>query len=490
MRLTASDFYTLYRPSECDLRVYLRHNAAQELPPGPYEELIRRLGKRHEQSHLTSLTQTFDLSAIEPNGRELATRKAIADRQPVIYQPLLRTTTTIDGTACEIWGEPDFLIYAAGSYVIRDVKMSRRINEKDHPEIFKQLQLYGWLYHQMICLRPARLEVFSGAKEIIPIPESNDSIVLESLTELFRLKTATDEPCSPVGWSKCGHCPFKDRCWTQAENTRDVALIAGVDQGLARALYSFGIKTVDQLLTDSDESQLSNFKRPHGEGQHRVGTKAGAILRAAEAYATGKEILIATPQIPDHPNYVMFDLEGLPPQFDDIDKVYLWGLQIFGQDSEPFDPAVAGFGADGDRDGWLQFLSKAKGIFARHGDIRFVHWHDYERAKIDLYIERYGDIDDIGERVKRNLLDLLPITRKSLALPLPSYSLKVVEKYIGFTRTQDEYGGDWSIAKYIEATETEDEELRADVMDQILTYNKETLAATWAVLCWLKGKAS
>jgi predicted RecB family nuclease len=71
-------------------------------------------------------------------------------------------------------------------------------------------------------------------------------------------------------------------------------------------------------------------------------------------------------------------------------------------------------------------------------------------------------------------------------LPLPSYGLKVVEEYVGFKRTQDEYGGAWSMAQYIEATETEDEDARQKVMDTILKYNEEDLAATWAVLVWLR----
>jgi predicted RecB family nuclease len=490
MRLIASDFYTYYRPSKCDLRLYLRHHATQETPPGPYEVLIRKLGQRHEQAHLASFAQIADLTGMKPDERESATRKAIADRQPVIYQPLFRATATIEGVVCEVWGEPDFLIYEAGNYVIRDVKMSRRINEKDHPEIFRQLQFYSWLYHEMIGARPARLEVFNGAREVVPIADNSVSTVFESLVELFRLKSATSEPYSPVGWSKCGDCSFRDRCWTRAENTRDVALVAGVDQGLAKALYHAGIKTVDHFITAFDESRLATFQRPWGKSQQRVGSRARAILRAADAYASGREVFIASPQIPKSSNYVMFDLEGLPPQLDDIEKVYLWGLQIFGQNSAEFDPALAGFGTDGDRNGWRQFLSKAKSIFDKHGYIPFVHWHHYERVRIDMYIDRYGDVDGIAERVKHNLLDLLPITQNSLALPLPSYSLKVVEKYIGFKRTQHEYGGDWSIANYIEAIETEDEKLRGEVMDQILTYNKEDLAATWAVLCWLKGKSS
>ena len=73
-------------------------------------------------------------------------------------------------------------------------------------------------------------------------------------------------------------------------------------------------------------------------------------------------------------------------------------------------------------------------------------------------------------------------------MPLPSYSLKVIEKYIGFKRTQDEYGGNWSMAQYIEATETEDAATREELMDTIRTYNREDLAATWAVLQWLMKK--
>jgi hypothetical protein len=61
-------------------------------------------------------------------------------------------------------------------------------------------------------------------------------------------------------------------------------------------------------------------------------------------------------------------------------------------------------------------------------DIPFVVWHYYERVKIDLYLDRYGYQDGIDERVKKNLLDLLPITQHSASLPFLSYIFKVVEK--------------------------------------------------------------
>ena len=53
--------------------------------------------------------------------------------------------------------------------------------------------------------------------------------------------------------------------------------------------------------------------RPWGLKTKRVGKRAGYILRMASALASGEELLIQRPDVPEHPNYVMFDLEGLPP---------------------------------------------------------------------------------------------------------------------------------------------------------------------------------
>jgi len=222
----------------------------------------------------------------------------------------------------------------------------------------------------------------------------------------------------------------------------------------------------------------------------RVGSLAERILLQAEALKSNKEKLLAPLNLPVAENMVMFDLEGLPPQFDELDKVYLWGTQVFGKRPGKFIAALAGFGVDGDREGWEEFLTNSESIFKEYGDIPFIHWHHYETTKIKSYIERYGDRDGIAQRVLVNCVDLLRITREALVLPEYSYSLKVVERRTGFKRTMDDYGGDWSIVQYIRAVETDDENLRAKIMTDILKYNEEDLQATWAVLQWLKKKNS
>jgi predicted RecB family nuclease len=488
LRLTATDFYTYFRPSKCELRIYLKNIGMLEGPPGPFAEILFRLGDRHEKAHLATFPEYADLSQGTIQERINRTKYEIQKGTPVLYQAVLRSECELKGIACEIVGEPDFLVRQGNDYIICDAKLSRRIDEKDHPEILRQLEIYGWLYEQTSGKSPIALHVHSGAGDIVEVPYDGGAKAREFLEEIITYKVSKSEPFSPVGWSKCGGCPFHGFCWPRAEKTKDVALVYGVDQGLAIALKDRGIHTINDLLNQFQEDSLAELKRPYGKGMRKVGTKAASILLMAKAMAQNKEFLIKHPSIPEHPNYVMFDLEGLPPQLDELEKIYLWGMQVFGENPGNFLPAVAGFGEDGDRVGWYTFLENAKNVFDQYGDIPFIHWHHYERVKIDLYLERYGDRNGIAERVKGNLIDLLPITQRSIALPLPSYSLKVVEKYVGYKRTLNEVAGDWAMAKYIEAVETQDPGVRDDLMAQILEYNREDLEATWAVLKWLKTK--
>ena len=234
---------------------------------------------------------------------------------------------------------------------------------------------------------------------------------------------------------------------------------------------------------------MAELKRPYGSREQRVGKAAERILRFADAMEKQQEIVLAAPAIPSHKNYVMFDLEGMPPHLDELDKIYLWGTQVFGENPSEFKVALSGFGVNGDRDGWIGFLDNAKQIFETYGDIPWVHWAPYEQTYLRRYIDRFGDPERIAARVGANLLDLLTVTRESVVLPLPSLSLKVVEGYVGFDRKEAEYGGAWAMATFIEATETSDEGKRKELMDKIVAYNKEDLEATWAVFKWLKAKA-
>lgn len=488
VKLTASDIVSLYRPEPCQLRVYLREHHAAEAKPGAYDEIIERLGLFHEQSHLASLGAYEDISVLEREQQAARTLEAIRTRVPVIYQAEFRVQATIGGTLVEVVGRPDYLILDGDNYVIRDSKLSRQVDEKHHEEIVLQVQLYGWLYERAVGNPAKRLEVHTGTGAIVEVTHDGGTAALAKLAEVLTIKQMATEPYEPVGWSKCGSCSFGETCWPRALEQQDVSLAMEVDQGLARQLHADGICTAAELVSGYDATRLSALKRPWGAKQQKVGKKADRILLNAEVLTTKQERLLASPVLPASENFVIFDLEGLPPQLDDLEKIYLWGMQVYGKKPSQFMGVTSGFGANGDREGWEKFLETADAIFAEFGDIPFVHWAIYERVHIEMYVQRYGDPAGIAARVLQNLLDLYPITKASIVLPLPSYSLKVVEQYVGFKRTQDEYGGSWSMAQFILATETNDENERNARMAEILKYNQEDLAATWAVFEWLRNK--
>jgi uncharacterized protein len=418
------------------------------------------------------------------------TAEAIQNKVSALYQPAFLATEKLSGIDVEIVGVPDFLILDGDRYLIRDSKMARRIDEENHPEILLQVQLYGWLFERTCGLAPKGLEVYAGTGEIVTIPYDGGAAALRELERLLAIKQLTVEPYEPVGWTKCLGCGYTDRCWAQAEKNGDIALVYCVDQSLARTLHSQGIRTRKDLLGNFDAAGLSELKRPYGNREQRVGKAAGRILRFADAMEKQQEIVLATPAIPAHKNYVMFDLEGMPPHLDELDKIYLWGAQVFGENPSEFKVALSGFGVNGDREGWISFLDNAKQIFETYGDIPWVHWAPYEETYLRRYAGRFGDLGGIASRVARNLLDLLTITRESVVLPLPSLSLKVVEDYVGFERKEAEYGGAWAMATFIEATETSDKGKRKELMGKIIAYNKEDLEATWAVFQWLKARQS
>ena len=485
-QLTASHLYSYYRPSKCRRRVYLQHKGVPEAEPSPYEQVIRKLGERHEKAYLDTLEEVVDLSTASFTERIYKTKDLVRSGVSIIYQPGFAVDATLGTIQRTITSQPDFIVREGNSYIIRDCKIARRIQEKDHPEILRQLELYGWLFQQTTGLPPAGLEVVSGTGEIVRIPYDGGVTALGLLRTIDEIQKLDEEPYEPVGWTKCQHCGYFERCWKAAEDSRDLALVPGVDRGLVLALRSLGIKTIEELA-DLDEEFLFNLKRPWGNGEQKVGKKAFTIIMQAKVLAEGREMIIGELHLPPSANFAVFDVEGLPPQLDETDKVYLWGLQVYGDNPSPFMYALADFGSNGDREGWFRFLKNCSKIFASYGDIPFIHWAPYEVTKVKTYIERYGDPEGIGARVKKNLVDLLRLTRNAVVLPDYSYSLKRVEKLAGYNRSLPEVAGDWAMAKYIEATELEDPKERQKVMNEIIKYNQEDLEATWRVLQWLRS---
>ncbi len=486
MQFNGKDLSSIFNPSYCVLRIYLENQGIPQSDSDPLNNLIIQHSKNHRKNHLLSLGKHLDLGEGSLELRAENTLLAIEDKEQVIYQPILSTKTLIDSTEVEIFAGADFFILEEDEYFIRDCKMVKTIKD-EHLRIKQQITLCAWVFEQNFKKIPLKLQIFTKSNQLETVAYDGGVNALNTLEAMIQTRKLKNPPYSPVGASKCAGCGFHDHCWSNATEKRDVSLVYDIDQSLAIALHKKNIKTYEQINSTFTEIELGEFVKDSGI---RVGKKAKSILLHSRAMIENNEILIQTPDIPILDNYVMFDLEGIPPNLAPEEMIYLWGIQVYGKNKGEFLPSVASFEENGDKLAWEDFLQKANVIFNEHGNIPFVHWAPYERTKLNLYIDRYGDSDGIAERIKRNLLDLLPITRNSIAIPREGYGLKVIEKYIGFTRKLQDVGGNWAIVQYFEAKENNDKARREQIIKEILLYNQEDLDATWAVLEWLRSKTN
>jgi predicted RecB family nuclease len=173
--------------------------------------------------------------------------------------------------------------------------------------------------------------VHAGGGEILDLAYDGGQPALDSVAEILSLRIVSQPPPDYVAASKCSGCPYLERCCPPVERGV-VGLVLGIDRGLLGEFQAHGVETIGQLLERFDGTSLVESERPRGKRRMKVGGKAARILAGARAIKSGEPIVLKPAIIPAHPNYVMFDLEGMAPQFDQVEKIYIWGMQVSGED--------------------------------------------------------------------------------------------------------------------------------------------------------------
>lgn len=484
-----SDFRDLFQPNYCERRVWLAANQP-ELAAADVEfsELVITKGQEVEESHVQTVGpverpdyEPFDM----PKGFE-ETLRLIKAETPIVYQGVLMTE---DKALVAI---PDLLILdkASGRYRIRDVKLA--VNLENHPEIEFGLGLCKLIAEEVLGYPPI-VEVVTGDGEIVsPFPVPDKDEVREYIDGIVELWEATEEPFEPVGWSKCSSCAFFGHCWTQAWENHDVCTISGIEQGMSRALHEKGIRSWHDVV-DLGPEGIAEVVFPRGRGTQRIGpTRGPKIVRQARCLVGNTYEVISPLALPHGYSkgtrpVAIFDIENNIFEIGIRVNVYLWGLMVVSPE-ELLDQklVLAPTGDGGDAEGWRMFLATMADIFSKYGDIPLIHYSRHEKTWVTNYIDRYGDIRGVGEKVLENLWDMYSAITSSVALPVPSYSLKQIEHYVDFKRTQEEYGGSWSIVRYNQYLQATREDDANRIINEIQTYNREDLLATYSVYKWLE----
>ena len=436
-----------------------------------FRSLVYRRSKQVRERHLLSLTPY-----VKPEFRygdwdagHRATSTLIEAKTPIIHKPVFLNHDF------GLLAMPNLLIRDDdGYYTIRDVKLARNLGQ--HKEIALQVGLHQLVSGITLGYLPD-VEVVAGDGTIYSINPLDPDEVLSVVSRIVELRNGS-EPDEPVGWSKCEQCAFAKCCWSEATKTKCIATIPYVDQSAARVLKGKGYSTYEHMNEFSEEL-LAEIERPWGQRMQKIGKKTALkIKRQVRSLLNSEHILEGCVELPlgyhsGQRPVVMFDIENDVFDPDLGVKVYLWGCLVATENDTTTKLIVSDKGVPGDRDGWFRFLSFMDELFNEFGDLPLVHYSHHEKTWVTKYIERYGDKNGAAQRVLDNLWDMQACIKKNMFLPVHSYGLKHIEGLTDFVRSQEEYGGLWSIITYDRYLHAQTAQESESVLKKITTYNTE-----------------
>lgn len=463
------------------------------------DELLERtaaLGQRHEQRELDRLRAEFD-DAVAIIGRPAytlegltaaaeATRRAIADRAPVVYQAAM-----FDG---RLVGFADFLVSDGEQYRLVDTKLARS------PKVTALLQLAAYadaLAGMGASVAPdAELRLGDGSVvryricDLIPVYRSQRALLQRLLDDHYAAGTAVrweDE-----GVRACFRCPL---CEDQVRATDDLLLVAGMRVSQRDKLIDAGVTTVAELA--KHRGPVPDLT-PGALGKLTAQAKLQVLQRD-----TGiPRFEIADPQplalLPEpDPGDLFFDFEGDPLWTTDGHD---WGLEyLFGVlEAGPtgtFRPLWAHTRVD-ERKALTDFLAMVAKRRKRRPNMHIYHYAPYEKTALLRLSGRYGVGEDEVDELLRSgtLVDLYPLVRKSIRVGAESFGLKALEPlYMGAQlRSGDVTTAADSITSYARYCELHDAgrvDEAATVLKEIEDYNHYDCRSTQELRNWLLVRA-
>jgi predicted RecB family nuclease len=120
-------------------------------------------------------------------------------------------------------------------------------------------------------------------------------------------------------------------------------------------------------------------------------------------------------------------------------------------------------------------------LFQRYPDAPIFHFCAYEVQTVTRLARLYGAPDGFIPSVQPRFFDLHEWVTRTVVLPIESYTLKLIARWLGFEWRNSAANGAQAICWYSEWLETGNE----DILNDIVLYNEDDCRATYHVKEWL-----
>lgn len=361
-----------------------------------------------------------------------------------------------------LFGIPDLLERAKGkselgSFHYRVVEIKSGLSAKE--KYVMQVMFYSYILYLIQGVLPKKAYLILGDETRKEIDVMKHFEKFKQEISMLR-EVVSGREIEPSRIVNCSNCPWYDYCFRILKEKGDLSLLYRMSRQAKATLNEAGIKTLKQLVSSETES-LPGI--------------SGYIMKKwklhAESLISGKPIIVSRPGFPRGVD-IFVDLES------EDGTEYLIGVLAEGR--------VRQFVADTREEegkAWNEFLDFISGF----GDFVIYHYGDYEKRAFRKLAEKYGMPAKLRKKVFSSMFNLLSCFPFNVVLPVYSYSLKPVARFLGFSWRNPSASGDLSMVWYDSYLETRDKKY----LNMVKEYNEDDLKATKVVKDWLsKGGCS
>jgi uncharacterized protein len=404
-----------------------------------------------------------------------------------IYQGTLLT----EGQAgLTLLSQPDLLIKRSGKSVFGDwlyepieIKLGKR------PKLEYQTTV---AYHTQVLAAvqgawPETVWLLLREKGLFAVPLADVLPRMQGLLqECIQMLHQTQEPEVFIARSRCNLCHWFNHCYTIAQEQQHLSLLPGVTPNRYSHLQALNLTTLTALANTPapDLESLPGFGAEVARKLVRQAQSAVQNQAIPTPVPTGSQTSSIAPQplpamgplgtLPTTAVELYFDIEAEPER----NLVYLHGVLVVDRQAqtERFYPFLAEEPAS-EGTVWRQFLE----LVWDYPEAPIFHFCPYEVQTV----KRLGQLYETSWRRIQQLLprfvDLHAWVTQTVTLPVESYALKPIARWLGFNWSDPKSSGAQSIYWYSQWLATGDRTF----LDQILRYNEDDCRATFHVKNWL-----
>ncbi|MDJ0555809.1 MAG: TM0106 family RecB-like putative nuclease [Microcoleaceae cyanobacterium MO_207.B10] len=377
---------------------------------------------------------------------------------------------------------PDLLIKKPGYsrfgdwiYIPTDIKLSKRpkleyqIIATFHAYILASIQ-ENWPETSWLILRKKGLYKVNLLQRIQQMQET--------VSELIEVLQKRQEPEVFIARQKCSLCTWYNSCHTVAQTQKHLSLLPGVTPSRYQVLKQLQLTNLE-LLANANPDDLENYDEFADAVSIQVVQQAQATLKNKAILKTKRFSLESNSKfrltkLVNSPVELYFDIEAQP----EISLDYLHGVLVVDkrQKTEKFYINLAENPLDEELI-WYQFLD----LVWKYPIAPIYHFCEYEIQTVKRLAKLYQTPAYQWKPLLKRFIDIHQVVTQTITLPVESYALKNIARWLGFEWRNPEANGAQSVCWYEEWLKSGDRSL----LDAIVIYNEDDCYATYYIKEWL-----